>query len=390
MKKGLLICALCIWAAASTFGQGIEFYHGTWEEAVALAKKENKIIFVDAYAKWCGPCKRMAATVFTDQTVGEFHNANFVNMKIDMEEGLGLTFRNDYPVSAYPTMMYIDPETGKVTKKQVGALPAEQLIEVGRQALGDSDQSGKYAKSWEAGDRTSEVALAYIQSLNKAGKSSLKIANEYLGTQKDLSRPENLRIIFEGTNEVDSRIFDLLIQQKSAIIALVGDDAVKSKIEAASKRTVQKAIDFRDEKLLKEAQIKMKAHCPDRAASFGPQMDMKYYQATNQPEMYVKACRAALRDAKGDAAKHYSIAEQLMRAFGGHPACIKEAERLAKIAAEKGDQCQYYMTYSDILEQNGKKQNAIEAAKKAVDLAREKSPALLPQAEQKLKALQGV
>ncbi len=36
--------------------QGIEFFKGTWEEALAEAKKQDKILFVDAYAKWCGPC----------------------------------------------------------------------------------------------------------------------------------------------------------------------------------------------------------------------------------------------------------------------------------------------------------------------------------------------
>ena len=57
---------------------GIEFFKGTWEEALAEAKAQDKIIFMDAYAVWCGPCKRMAATVFTDKKVGKFYNENFI------------------------------------------------------------------------------------------------------------------------------------------------------------------------------------------------------------------------------------------------------------------------------------------------------------------------
>lgn len=38
---------------------GIQFFNGTWEEALALAEKESKPIFLDVYAVWCGPCKAL-------------------------------------------------------------------------------------------------------------------------------------------------------------------------------------------------------------------------------------------------------------------------------------------------------------------------------------------
>lgn len=39
---------------------------------MAKAKTEDKLLFVDAFAKWCGPCKSMAKNVFTQQKVGDF------------------------------------------------------------------------------------------------------------------------------------------------------------------------------------------------------------------------------------------------------------------------------------------------------------------------------
>lgn len=109
----------------------ISFFHGTWEEALKKAKAENKLIFVDAYASWCGPCKWMARNAFQDGDVGKFFNDNFINVKMDMERGEGPTFAGKYPVRAYPTLMFIDGD-GKQAHKMEGALDASQLLSLGK------------------------------------------------------------------------------------------------------------------------------------------------------------------------------------------------------------------------------------------------------------------
>jgi len=96
--------------------QGIEFFHGTWDEALEKSKAEERPIFVDCYTTWCGPCKRMAKQVFTQPAVGEFYNDNYINVKIDMESKMGRKFGSKYPVQAYPTLYYIDA-AGEVLHK---------------------------------------------------------------------------------------------------------------------------------------------------------------------------------------------------------------------------------------------------------------------------------
>lgn len=87
MKKIILnLLFIVILLPATAQESGIRFFHGTWDEAVALAKKEKKKIFVDFFTEWCGPCLNMALTVFPLPEVGETYNKNFICLKIDAEK----------------------------------------------------------------------------------------------------------------------------------------------------------------------------------------------------------------------------------------------------------------------------------------------------------------
>ncbi|MCK5701012.1 MAG: thioredoxin family protein [Cyclobacteriaceae bacterium] len=113
---------------------GIAFFEGSWEEALDLARKENKLIFLDAYASWCGPCKSLQKKVFPAEKVGDFYNANFINVKMDMEKGEGIALAQKYGVRAYPSLFFIDHK-GVLKKSALGYHNANQLIKLGQAVL---------------------------------------------------------------------------------------------------------------------------------------------------------------------------------------------------------------------------------------------------------------
>ena len=55
----------------------INFIDNDFDKALTKAKDQEKIIFIDAYTTWCGPCKMMDREVFTDSAIGDFYNENF-------------------------------------------------------------------------------------------------------------------------------------------------------------------------------------------------------------------------------------------------------------------------------------------------------------------------
>lgn len=114
--------------------QGIQFIEADWNKALLEAKKQNKMIFLDAYASWCGPCKLLKKKTFPDKAAGAFFNANYINVAIDMEKGDGPSLSEKYGVNAYPTLIITDADGNIITYTQ-GYISPKQLIDFGKHGL---------------------------------------------------------------------------------------------------------------------------------------------------------------------------------------------------------------------------------------------------------------
>jgi thioredoxin-related protein len=117
--------------AIVTEGSGIKFVEPNWTKALEIAKKQNKLIFLDAYTTWCGPCRMLKNNTFPDKAAGEYFNKNFINIALDMEKGDGIAVAEKYRINAYPTLIIADGNGNVITYSQ-GYIDAKQLIEFGK------------------------------------------------------------------------------------------------------------------------------------------------------------------------------------------------------------------------------------------------------------------
>ncbi len=131
----ILFCFSCISLQSQ---DGVQFITGTpWQDILKLAREEKKLVFVDVYTEWCGPCKVMDREVFVVPAVGTLYNANFINVKIDAEKGEGVSIAKKYSVGSYPDYLFVNAD-GVLVGRHGGSMPAERFIELGNQILSDT------------------------------------------------------------------------------------------------------------------------------------------------------------------------------------------------------------------------------------------------------------
>jgi tetratricopeptide (TPR) repeat protein len=115
----------------------VPWVHDDFAGALATAKRENKPLFVDAWALWCHTCLSMQKFVFPDPALAPLHD-RFVWAAIDTEKPESAAFLEAHPIDAYPTFLILDPADGSVAARWPGSMSLQQLrtfLEEGERAI---------------------------------------------------------------------------------------------------------------------------------------------------------------------------------------------------------------------------------------------------------------
>lgn len=224
--KRIVGVLLAVFLCSNVFAQGIEFEHGTFAEAIAKAKKENKMVFMDCYTTWCGPCKMLSKNIFPQKEVGDYFNEHFVSVKMDMEKGEGIELKNKYEIRAYPTLLFIDV-TEKVVHTKVGGGDAEGLIEAAKVAGDPSKQIGTLEKRYANGDRNAEFVVQYIKALRTAYRKEemIPVGKDFIANcpKNELLTLNAFTVIdYSKALEFGSKAYEYIIANEAKFVALEG------------------------------------------------------------------------------------------------------------------------------------------------------------------------
>lgn len=188
----------------------IKFNHDPWENIVQKAKAEKKLIFVDFYTQWCGPCYNMATTVFTQPNVGQFYNTHFICAKIDAEAE-GRELAKKYNVRSYPTYAFIDPTTEELVHLSSSRQTDKEFIYTGESAINPTRRSTYLLAEYEKGNRETAFLVDYIRYTNSifAQKNARKAFDELMGQGESLTNPIIWNVFCEAIKGISPYLLEV-------------------------------------------------------------------------------------------------------------------------------------------------------------------------------------
>ena len=212
-KMFFLIQMICYYLLA--VGQGVDFQNLTYNEALAKAKINEKMVLVDCYTSWCGPCKQMVAKEFPRKEMGDYINPKFVSIKIDMEKGEGIELRKRFDVNSYPTFLFLSSE-GEILYRMVGYREANQFISELKKGISGGGRLEILTRRYKQGERTADFMNEYLWVLGENSMNTLQdqILIEFLKGKEEILLTDSVlcsifrRYIKSPKNEVFLYVYD--------------------------------------------------------------------------------------------------------------------------------------------------------------------------------------
>lgn len=373
MKRLAIMAVVLLVSVMAQAKEGIHFIEGSWADVQAEAKKQNKPIFMDAYAAWCGPCRLMAHTVFRDKKVGEFYNKNFINYKLDMEKGEAVALAKEFDIKYYPTYLYFTPD-GKIVHRELGKMTEDEFIKVGETALAGMKGSPGLIERFNKGERDTAFLFALIVETEKTDSiMNKKAVDAYLQLQKPehLLNRHNWLVFQDYNNDINSADYKYVLDNRKKFNDVYGKKEVDEVLYVKALDAMREAARTKNEKLFEQSKTILAGSDDPDIKKEATIAELNYYKSKNDWDNFKKlAVNFVNNFAKEDADALNFISREFYRNLNDQNS-LKLAEEWIKKSISIEKDYANMETYANILYALKRPADAEKVANEALALAKQ-------------------
>ena len=375
MKK--IIPFLFLVISTTLFSQdGIKFGKQSFAKTLEQAKKENKLIFLDAFASWCGPCKLLDKNVFPKKEVGDYFNANFLNLHIDMEKGEGIEIAKKYSIYSYPTLLFIDGD-GKVVYKAAGYMSPQELISIAKEAVNPENTLENKIAKFEAGEKDPEFLMGLIKNTYATDFSlAQKVATRYFQTRTDATySKEEAGMLLFFTKTIDDDLYKIFTAKKAELSTQIPESYLAEYDKQLKLNTVlQKSFDANNQSINESTFLAegTKIYGEKEAKQLLNKINMDLFFTQKKYDDYAKSALNYYQNPKDFATDELNNVAWNFYLYVTDKTLLTQVTQLCLEGIKKEENSQNTDTLANIYYKLGDNKNAKLWAKKSIEIAKAK------------------